>query len=272
MLHEGSDGRTVVLCHPAPGSGQFDPDPARTVARDLTLISVDRPGYGDSDPRKVNEWATVSDSADDLADVLDQLGTGPAGLAGWGAGGRVAMALCARRPDLVDRIVLLGTPAPDKNVPWLPDSWREALSDVGGSPSAARSALDAVFAESAATDPHAKAALDVFGAGAADEEAVNEAGERLGDMLAAAYAQGTIGLASDVAGFCLRPWGFDPPEVTAKVLCLYGAHDPFAGTRHGRWWQEHLPTARLEASPKRGPLLIVGLWDRVLSHLAPRRR
>ncbi|MDQ2996568.1 MAG: hypothetical protein M3R61_05860 [Chloroflexota bacterium] len=26
-LAEGSSGRTLVLCHPAPGAGTFDPDP-----------------------------------------------------------------------------------------------------------------------------------------------------------------------------------------------------------------------------------------------------
>ena len=61
---EGS-GRTVLLCHAAPGSGAFDPDPSETLKRDITLLAIDRPGYGRSEPVSGNEWASVAQAADD---------------------------------------------------------------------------------------------------------------------------------------------------------------------------------------------------------------
>jgi pimeloyl-ACP methyl ester carboxylesterase len=88
-------GRTVVFCHSAPGSGGFDPDPQATAERGVTLIGVDRPGYGSSDPVSDGSWADVGTVADDLAEILDHMGTGPVGLAGWSAGGRA-------RSDLAD--------------------------------------------------------------------------------------------------------------------------------------------------------------------------
>jgi pimeloyl-ACP methyl ester carboxylesterase len=48
-LADGDTGRTVVPCHPVPGSAIFDPDPEQTYARGVTLLAVDRPGYGLSD-------------------------------------------------------------------------------------------------------------------------------------------------------------------------------------------------------------------------------
>jgi hypothetical protein len=90
-------------------------------------------------------------------------------------------------------------------------------------------------------------------------------------MLRAAFAQGARGLAADIAGYCLQPWGFEPEAVRAKTLLLYGSHDPVADPRHGRWWQSRLPDARLEVAPGAGHLLVIPMWARVLSHLAPDR-
>jgi hypothetical protein len=39
--------------------------------------------------------------------------------------------------------------------------------------------------------------------------------------------------------------------------------------RHGRWWQSHIAGSRLETVPGAGHLLIIPMWKRVLSFLAP---
>ena len=79
-------------------------------------------------------------------------------------------------------------------------------------------------------------------------------------MLRAAFVQGAHGLAADIAGYCLQPWGFEPEAVQAKTLLLYGSSDPLADPRHGRWWQSRLPDARLEVVPGAGHLLVVPMW------------
>jgi pimeloyl-ACP methyl ester carboxylesterase len=89
-------------------------------------------------------------------------------------------------------------------------------------------------------------------------------------MLEAAFVQGPGGLAADIAGYCLQPWGFDPQSVEAKTLLLYGSQDPLAGPRHGRWWKSQLPDARLEVV-RGGHLIVVPAWARALSHLVPGR-
>ncbi|MCY1143293.1 hypothetical protein OWR29_35305 [Actinoplanes sp. Pm04-4] len=54
--------------------------------------------------------------------------------------------------------------------------------------------------------------------------------------------------------------------ITAKTLLLYGRAD----ARHAVWWQKRLPAARLEVNPDGHDDLLVGMWHRVLSHVAPR--
>ncbi|WP_320066107.1 alpha/beta hydrolase [Micromonospora sp. RTGN7] len=261
--------RVVVFCHAAPGSGAFDPDPAATRAARVTLLALDRPGYGGSDP--ATGWADVPAAADDLADVLDQRGLGPVPVVGWSGGGRVALALAARRPDLVSRLVVLATPAPDEELPWIDPGQRDTLAALRGQPlDQVRAQLDAALAGVVPADPqHPQGYRTLLGAGPADQAALDAPGaaHRLGDMLAEAFAQGVRGIVDDIAGYALRPWGFTPGQVGAATLLLYGADDALARPEHGRWWRDALPDARLEVVPDAGHLLVVPSWARVLDHL-----
>lgn len=278
-LAQGAPGsRTLVICHPAPGSGAFDPDPAQTARRDISLIAVDRPGYGGSDPVEPGLWADVASAAADLAEVLMQRGDGPVGVAGWSAGGRVALALAARHPELVDRVAVVGTPAPHEEVPWIPEEHAAGLEAMRGlPPEQVHGILAGMFAvmvpgdaPAGSDDARADESLAMLGAGEADVAALAMPGarDRLLAMLAQAFSQGAAGMASDLAGYTLRPMGFDSGEVQAKTLLLYGAADSI-GSRHARWWQQRLPDARTEMVPEAGHLLLIPMWDRVLSHLAP---
>jgi pimeloyl-ACP methyl ester carboxylesterase len=264
-----------VLCHSAPGAGIFDPDPQETRARNVRLVSVDRPGYGGSQPVSAGTWATVASAADDLASVLDSLYLERVGVVGWSAGGRVALALAARRPDLVERLVVIATPAPDSEVPWIASEQRHELERLGDfSPEDAHAHLRESLASLVPEDPHSPESLWLVGAGPADEGALRSNGvrARLGEMLQAAFVQGSDGLAADIAGYCLQPWGFEPRSVEAETLLLYGSRDALAGPPHGHWWQSKLPNARLEITPGAGHLLVVPMWARALSHLVPSSR
>ncbi len=273
-VHQLADGRgesTVVLCHAAPGAGNFDPDPAATERHGVRLVGVDRPGYGGSEPIPSGAWASVSSAADDVAQVVEGLELGRVAVAGWSAGGRVALALAARRPDLVDRVAVIATPAPNEHVPWIPPQLLAGLEALRGlPPDEVHAALEEQLAGMVPGDPAAPEALGQLGATDADEAALARPGarDRLSSMLAEAFAQGAAGMAADIAGYCLAPWGFEPDQVTARTLLVYGAADPLAGPPHGAWYQQHLPDARLETAAGAGHLLIIQRWDRILAHLA----
>ena len=61
-------GRPVVLLHGMPGSRLLCPDEDATRAAGVRLITMDRPGYGGSDPRP---GRTVLDWVDDYAEFAD---------------------------------------------------------------------------------------------------------------------------------------------------------------------------------------------------------
>ncbi|MDQ2996569.1 MAG: alpha/beta hydrolase, partial [Chloroflexota bacterium] len=156
----------------------------------MTLLATDRPGYGQSDPISEASWASVGSAADDVAAVIDHMACGPVGVAGWSAGGRVALALAARRPDLVDRVVVFGTPAPHEQVPWMSPEQQTALDTLRDlAPAAARAALSQQLAPLIPHDTRAADALSLLAAGAADDAALASPGarERLAAMLQAAF-------------------------------------------------------------------------------------
>ncbi len=268
----GDSDRTVVWCHPSPGAGTLDPDPVVTASRGVSLLGVDRAGYGDSGPVAAGEWATVDLAAEDIAEVLASEGTGPVGAVGWDAGGWTALALAARHPDLVDRVALLATPAPESAVPWMPPDLRETLAALTHSgPREARRRIADDLARRVPTQLDSDRAFDLLARSPADAGVLASVSRRtrLGQMLAAAFADGIGGYAADAAGYGLRPWGFRVEDVKAKTLLLYGSKDPVCASRHGRWWQSHLPNARLEMAPSAGHLLVFSHWPRVMSYLAP---
>ena len=269
-ISEGTSGRTVVFLQAAPGSGDFDPDPRQTATHDITLIGIDRPGYGTSEPVGDGRWADVGSAADDAAAVVEELGVGPVDVAGWSAGGRVALALAARRPELVGRAAVVATPAPDEEVPWIPEPQREGLGYLRGlPPEQVHAALGEQLGGFVPADTSSDDSLALLGDAAVDADALARPGmrERLTRMLDAAFAQGATGLAADIAGYTLRPWGFDPADVQAPTLLVYGAEDGIVSRAHGEWWQQRVPGARLEVVPGAGHLVIAPAWGQVLDHL-----
>ena len=63
--------------------------------------------------------------------------------------------------------------------------------------------------------------------------------------------------------------GFDPGDIAAKTLVLFGQLDSEAPAAHARWWKEHIADARVEMVPRAGSDVIERLWKRILSHAAP---
>jgi pimeloyl-ACP methyl ester carboxylesterase len=110
-------GPAVVLLH----GGMMTPElsygsliPA--LARSHRVITPELQGHGHTaDTERPISFDTL---ADDITGLLGQLGIAHADLVGYSLGGMVALDLVTRRPELVDRLVLLA--APQKSEGYLP--------------------------------------------------------------------------------------------------------------------------------------------------------
>ncbi|WP_409297002.1 alpha/beta hydrolase [Peribacillus sp. SCS-26] len=78
-------------------------------AKNLFLLSVDRPGYGKS---TVHPGYTAEDFADDVCELLDGLHIHRIALSGWSTGGLFAEAFAAKYPDRIISLTLIASTLP----------------------------------------------------------------------------------------------------------------------------------------------------------------
>ena len=98
------DGDRVVFLHGLFGQGRNFHSIAKDLAPDLRSTLVDLPNHGRS------EWTGSVDyeeTADDIAAWWRETYDEPCHLVGHSMGGKVAMVLALRHPDLVDRLVVV---------------------------------------------------------------------------------------------------------------------------------------------------------------------
>ena len=102
-------GQDVLLFHGAPSSRMFAPDPAVTAARGVRLVTIDRPGYGRSDPqsgRQILDWPS------DVAHLADALDLQEFAVMAHSSGGPYALACALAMPERVSRVVLASCVVP----------------------------------------------------------------------------------------------------------------------------------------------------------------
>jgi 3-oxoadipate enol-lactonase len=112
------DGPAVLFLHPGiADSGVWEPQWEAYTG--FTLVRCDLPGFG----RSPLGTGPVR-AAHDVAELLDELGLGGAGVVGCSYGARVALELAVGRPDLVRALVLVGASFPGR-------PWSQAIRDFG---------------------------------------------------------------------------------------------------------------------------------------------
>ena len=105
----GSGERTLVLLHGGLGNSDdlLDSIGAADLVESFRVVAFDRRGHGYT--ADTDEPFHYDDMATHAIAVLERLGVASkVHLVGWSDGGIVAMLVALRRPDLVDRLVLIG--------------------------------------------------------------------------------------------------------------------------------------------------------------------
>jgi pimeloyl-ACP methyl ester carboxylesterase len=249
-------GSPVVFLHPSPGSRMICPDVQATVLEGVRLITVDRPGYGGSDP--VAD-PTLAGFALDLARLVDHLWLGQFPVVGWSGGGQYAVACAAQLGERVSALGLVATPAPDAEVPWLPAPARALGRMAAVDPQGALAAAAAVNSPVADAAHRAGERWD----SPSDVRARSrpEVDQALQVMWREGLRNGTRGLASDlVAGS--RAWTFAPTSM-APARLFYGDDDSVVGLQHAEWWARALPDANVTVV-KGGHLIPFVAWADIL--------
>ena len=256
----------VLAFHGAPGSRLWSPDdfdPGKTTTEcGVRLITVDRPGYGRSDPLP---GRTLLDWADDVEQLLDALSIDACPVVGASAGGPHAMACAVRLPERVTRLGSVSGVGPTYHVPgvWdeLSEEWR-AVVELGehdriASLDAARRHL-AWLAEDpdGVGDPAQWPEVDRW---LAEDPAMRKA---LMSFVREAGRQGTDGYAWDLLAVTL-PWGFSPGEIKVDSWLWHGDQDAMVAFEN---LCREIPGAHCVLYPGEGHLLR-GHWGDIFAAL-----
>lgn len=97
----GESGQRVVFCHGLFGQGKNWTQAGKALSADHRVLLLDMPNHGRS------PWTETFDYLE-LADlVAAELGDEPVALVGHSMGGKIAMCLALRHPDLVERLAVV---------------------------------------------------------------------------------------------------------------------------------------------------------------------
>jgi 3-oxoadipate enol-lactonase len=103
-VERAGEGSPVVLLHEGIGDSRMWEPQWDAYAERFHVVRFDMRGFGQSPPA-VGSFSLSGD----LVELLDSLALGPAALIGMSLGGSVAMETTIARPDLVSRLVLVGS-------------------------------------------------------------------------------------------------------------------------------------------------------------------
>jgi pimeloyl-ACP methyl ester carboxylesterase len=98
----GESGPLVAFCHGLFGQGKNWTTIAKTVATDHRVLLVDMPNHGKSPWRDHFDYVDVADQVAELFSAED-----PVALVGHSMGGKAAMVLALRHPELVERLCVV---------------------------------------------------------------------------------------------------------------------------------------------------------------------
>lgn len=111
MARGSNAGKLSVIClHLSPVSGQVYEDVMPYLAENGVVIAPDYPGFGESDPPPPEPHIQVSDFAEMIWQVVEQLTHYPVHLVGYHTGAYVAAEAATQYPDRIKSIVSISAP------------------------------------------------------------------------------------------------------------------------------------------------------------------
>jgi pimeloyl-ACP methyl ester carboxylesterase len=263
------EGQPVVFLHGTPNSRLWCPDLEATEAAGCRLVTVDRPGYGRSEPPP---WYSLRRWTDDLVALADQLEIERFGLVAWSGGGMYGAACAAAIPDrLLGAGVVAGTGWPVDEEPGafeeLEDDDRRIHALVAEDPEAAQQLAAEVYdgwVSGLLAQP--ESLLDREHSPPVDNAHFDDPAwaQAFFGAVREAFRQGAWEAAWDaVTGFA--PWGFALEDIGIEFLLWHGAQDALQPRRSLDYWAARIPRSSVRIWEDSGHMVVADHWGDILS-------
>lgn len=260
-------GPPVLYFHGWPSS-RFEP--AVLNIRGVRIISVDRPGYGLSDPVTGPSTRRLADWPRDIGALADALGLRRFAVFGMSGGAPYAASVAAAMPARVAALALIsGVGPPD--APGMQGGRMSLLLGFGTSPirrkivfTMARQLLLSERAEETILSVRKR----LRSGGARDQEAfTDDFALRLLACWREGLGRSIEGAASD-ARIYGEPWPFSPADIRVPTIIWHGEMDAIVPASIARHYARLIPAARTTIVPAEGHVsLIVNHHQTILSEL-----
>ncbi len=265
-----SRGRPVLWFHGTPGARRQIPPAAREAAyaRDVRLVSVERPGIGASTPHAYDSFRAWADDIRILADALDLERFAVVGLSG---GGPYALATAHELGSRVVAAAILGGVAPAVGPEAAPGGIVGLTRYVGPMLARSRGPLGAgmqglVQALAPVADTVTDLFLRLLPAGDRRVFADPATREMFQDDLLQGSRGGMQAMFLDAA-LMGRPWGFALRDVRVPVRLWFGDADNVVPLEHGEHLAKHLQGSVLRVRPDGGHLGGLGATDEIFDEI-----
>jgi len=262
-----SGGEPVFYFHGMPGSC-LEASVADEIAGNMgiNLISIDRPGYGDSDRQ---QSLSLFDLADIVAQLADSLQLGRFSVLGFSGGGAYALACAARLSSRIKRTVLVGSIAPFEtdemqsqvNVDFKPlyelakldpEAAQVQISDMASNPEMLMAAMQSILPEP-------------------DQSIFAQEGFHRNYLknLSQAILNGVEGLVDDLYRVT-NPWLFDIADIESPVNIWHGRDDNNVGYGVAEYLSSKLAKTSCHLLEDAGHFFMFRDWEQVFERLAAR--
>lgn len=260
------DGAVVVNAHGGLAC-RLDVAAADQAARaaGVRLISPDRPGIGGSDPQP---GRTMLDWADDVADMLDQLGVEHFSAMGWSMGGQYAAALAWALPNRVKRVAIIAgaLPLTEPGVFAQLPAFDRAYTRLSQRAPWLLKPCFSVMALGVRTAPRLYGRFAAGQLGAADAAVLRDEGYDEFARMSAEAIRRPAGVVEDYRAW-MRPWGFSPEQIAVPTDVWGGLQDELVKPAWPRELARRIPGATLHERPG-GHFLAHLYYPDILTRLA----
>lgn len=248
------NGRPLIFLHSVRGSHLEIANLAASAAADLgiRLIAPNRPGYGLSDPRKLN---TVLDYVEDIEALADALELERFAVAGYVLGGLFAKAIAYHLPHRVERLLLISCGVHAETA----EDYADMIPLYKMSNKLARELpqvirmLSSIMVRGMLRNP--ERFLEQFATQLEPEEAALFESQSFADRIIkglqhAAY-QGSRHIGREVV-LLNQPWGFDPADIEIPVTLWHGEKDRHMPYLLAKKLAAKIPDCQLRSVPDAG--------------------
>ncbi len=265
-----ASGRPLVWLHGTPGARLQIAPQARVLAheRSVRIVSVERPGVGESTP---HAFEAVVDFASDIEQLCDALGIERFAVAGLSGGGPYALACAHEMPERVLAGAILGGVAPSVGsdaaeggaasiVRYFEPLLRRTHGPLGGFMRGLVRVLE----------PFADPVTDLFARfmppgdqRVFEDQAVRRMFQQDLILGSRRYMQAMF-LDALLFG---RPWGFALADIRVPIHLWYGDSDTIVPVHHGEHLAERIPGSKLRIRSQEGHLGGLGASQEILDAL-----